>query len=113
MPGPRSGYSSSMAVERGGGEHADAHEPRIVHFQPDLRGADGGVENWRNIADGPLKTLPGYAFRRTSAYSPTRTKGKSFSYTSHMIQTSSRLAMVKRLGELSRVFTPAPAVTFL
>src|SRR5712692_7354527 len=60
----------------------------------------------------PVSTLSGYAFRRTSAVSPTFTLARLFSYTSQRTQTEERSAMVNGLGELSRDFTPADAVTF-
>ena len=44
-----------LAVEGGGDEHADAHETRIPHFQPHLRGADVGVEDGPDIADPALE----------------------------------------------------------
>ena len=57
-----------------------------------------------------LNSLSGYAFSRTSAYSPMWIAARSFSYTSHTTQTSDRSEIVNRFGELSSVFTP-PAPT--
>ena len=44
-----------LAIKGGGDEHADPHEPGVLHFQPDLRGADSGVEDGPDVADTALK----------------------------------------------------------
>src|SRR5580704_17300552 len=60
----------------------------------------------------PRNTRSPKAFSRISAESPKCTSPRSFSNTSHTTHTSSRSAMVKRFGVLSRLFTPSKPATF-
>ena len=44
-----------LAVERRGDEHAEPHQAGILHFQPDLGGANVGIDDRQNVADPPLQ----------------------------------------------------------
>src|SRR5262245_6449755 len=48
-----------LAVERRGHEHADAHQPRILHLEANLRSTDIRVENRSDIVDSRFEYSAG------------------------------------------------------
>src|ERR1017187_4131584 len=50
-------HLTALAVEGGLDKHSEADEPRVLHFQPDLGGAEIGVEGRADVADAPFENL--------------------------------------------------------
>src|ERR1035441_4583387 len=48
-----------LAVEGGFDEHTEAHEPGVLHLQPDLGGAEIRVEGGTDVAQSPPENLVG------------------------------------------------------
>ena len=91
------GLVALLPIERGSYKHPRPHHSGIRHLDADLCGTQIGIKDLADIADPAMKGAGrDMLFSCTSAMSPTRTDGRSFSYTSQSTQTRERSAMVKQ-----------------
>ena len=90
-------------MERGGDEHAQAQHARIVHFQPDFRRANIGIENRADVADPALQNPVRIGVQMDVGELAQRTYGQIVLIDIAEDPDVERSEMVKGLGELSSV----------